>query len=141
MGLSYGGYMTSWLVTQDQRFAAAVGVAPIANWLSQHFTGNVPSFDDDFLGGSCFDPTGPHIARSPVLHARKVRTPTLLICGDQDHCTPAGQALEFYNALREAGVTAELVTYPQEGHGARSFPAMIDFAARVTAWFEEHIGR
>ena len=141
MGLSYGGYMTSWLVTQDRRFAAAVAVAPIANWLSQHFTGNVPSFDDDFLGGSCFDPAGPHIARSPVLHARKVRTPTLIVAGDQDHCTPAGQALEFYSALREVGVAAELVTYPQEGHGARRFPAMIDFAARVTAWFEEHMPR
>jgi dipeptidyl aminopeptidase/acylaminoacyl peptidase len=72
MGLSYGGYMTSWLVTQDQRFAAAVAVAPISNWVSQHFTSNVPCFDNDFLGGDCFD-AGPHLARSPVLHARKAR--------------------------------------------------------------------
>ena len=141
MGLSYGGFMTSWLVTQDPRFAAAVAIAPITNWLSQHFTCNIPSFDNDFLGGDCFDPAGPHLARSPALLARKVRTPTLLICGDQDHCTPASQALEFYNALKEVGVRTELVTYPKEGHGARSFPAMIDFAARVTAWFEEHVPR
>jgi dipeptidyl aminopeptidase/acylaminoacyl peptidase len=139
MGGSYGGFMTSWLITQDQRFAAAIPVAPVTNWLSQHLTSNIPYFDALCLGSRFTDLTGTYYSRSPVLFADRVRTPTLNICGALDRCTPPSQAQEFHAALKEHGVESALVTYPQEGHGVRSFPGMIDYAARVVDWFDSHL--
>lgn len=139
MGGSYGGFMTSWLITQDPRFGAAIPVSPVTNWLSQHLTSNIPYFDTFCLGSRYTDLRGNHYSRSPVQFAHRVRTPTLNICGALDRCTPPGQAQEFHAALKESGVESVLVTYPQEGHGVRSFPAMIDYAARVVDWFETHL--
>ncbi len=139
MGGSYGGFMTSWLITRDPRFGAAISVSPVTNWLSQHLTSNIPYFDTFCLGSRYTELSGNHYTRSPVQFAHCVRTPTLNICGALDRCTPAGQAQEFHAALKENGVESMLVTYPQEGHGIRTFPAMIDYAARVVDWFETHL--
>lgn len=138
-GGSYGGYISNWLITQDQRFAASVPVAPIGNWVSQHFTCNVPSFCQMFLDDHVSNPTGKYFAHSPVHHAGRVKTPTLNICGALDHITPPGQALEFHRALQGLGIESVLLTYPTEGHGVRTMPAIFDFNARVMAWFLKHM--
>ena len=82
---------------------------------------------------------GRYYTRSPVLYADRVRTPTLLVCGALDRNTPPGQALEFHNALLLQGVESVLATYPEEGHGVRNYPAVIDFATRVVEWFGRHM--
>lgn len=138
-GASYGGYISNWLITQDQRFAAAVPVAPISNWVSLHFTCNVPSFCETFLADRVSNPTGKYFEHSPVHHAGRARTPTLQICGALDHITPPTQALEFHRALRGHGIESVLATYPHEGHGVRTMPAVFDFNARVMAWFLKHM--
>ncbi|BCG82890.1 MULTISPECIES: alpha/beta hydrolase family protein [unclassified Mesorhizobium] len=69
----------------------------------------------------------------------RIRTPTLNIAGALDACTPPTQALEFHSALREYGIDSVVVVYPEEGHGVQSFPAILDYAARVVGWFEEHM--
>ncbi|MBD0739255.1 alpha/beta hydrolase family protein [Streptomyces sp. CBMA29] len=139
IGGSYGGFMSSWLVTQDTRFAAAVPISPVTDWYSQSFTSNIAGWGNRFLDA---DPeqhgTRAH-TRSPVLHASKARTPCLNVAGALDNCTPPGQAQEFHQALRAHGVPSTLVIYPQEGHGVRTYPAQIDFLTRVTDWFERHM--
>lgn len=139
MGRSYGGCMTAWLVTQDTRFAAAMALAPHVNQVSQHLTSNIPKFDSLFLADRYDRAEGKYFERSAVMHARKARTPTLNMCGALDRCTPPTQAREFHNALREHGCESVLVTYPLEGHGNKQFPAVIDYAARVTGWFDLHM--
>ena len=138
-GASYGGYMSSWLVTRDQRFAAAVPTAPVTNWYSQHFTSNIPFFDRLFLDGDPALPGDRFHERSPVMHAGRARTPCLNVAGARDRCTPPGQAREFHQALVEHGVESVLVTYPEEGHGVKAFPALIDYCARMLGWFERHM--
>lgn len=138
-GGSYGGFMSSWLVTQTDRFAAAVPMSPVTNWYSFHWTSNIPYFDEIFLQDSPTNPTGLYFQRSPVMFAGNVRTPTLNIAGARDRCTPPTQAQEFHNALLEHGVESELVIYPEEGHGVRTMPASIDLATRVIGWFERHM--
>jgi dipeptidyl aminopeptidase/acylaminoacyl peptidase len=138
-GGSHGGFMTSWLVTQDSRFAAAIPVAPITNQVSGHLIGNIPHFVTSFLQDRYTNPTGKYFERSPVMHAHKARTPTLNVCGALDRCTPAEEAMQFHNALLENGVVSVLVTYPEEGHGVRKFPACIEFAARAVGWFEKYM--
>ncbi|MYS81141.1 prolyl oligopeptidase family serine peptidase [Streptomyces sp. SID5474] len=139
MGGSYGGFMSAWLITQDERFAAAAPTAPVTDWISQHHTSNIPHFDRIFLADEPLSYTGRYVERSPLRFAAQVRTPTLLTAGALDRCTPAGQAMEFHRALVESGVESTLVVYPQEGHGVRAFPALIDHCARVLGWFERHM--
>ena len=121
-GISYGGFMTAWLVTQDSRFAAAVAVAPVTNQLTEHLTSNIPHFVATFLADTYTNATGKYRTRSPVMYANQVKTPTLNICGELDRCTPPTEALQFHNALLENGTKSVLVTYPEEGHGVRHFP-------------------
>jgi dipeptidyl aminopeptidase/acylaminoacyl peptidase len=139
MGVSYGGFMTAWLITQDPRFAAAVAVSPVTNQVTQHLISNIPDFVRLFLADEYINAGGKYFQRSPVMHAHKVKTPTLNICGALDRCTPPEEAVQFHNALLENGAKSVLVTYPEEGHGVRSYPAVIDYATRVTDWFCEHV--
>jgi dipeptidyl aminopeptidase/acylaminoacyl peptidase len=140
MGGSYGGYMTSWLITQDTRFAAAVSVSPVTNFVTEHLASNLPHFVTMFLTDTYNNAGGKYFQRSPIMHAHKARTPTLNICGALDRCTPPQEAVQFHNALLENGVKSVLVTYPEEGHGVRKWPTVIDYATRTAAWFEEHLG-
>jgi dipeptidyl aminopeptidase/acylaminoacyl peptidase len=139
MGQSYGGFMAAWLVTRDQRFAAAVAVAPVTNQVTERLISNIPYFVDLFLDDTYSNPGGRYYQRSPVMFADRVRTPTLNICGDLDRCTPPEEAVQFHTALVENGAVSVLVRYPKEGHGVRSLPAAIDYVARVAAWFERHM--
>jgi dipeptidyl aminopeptidase/acylaminoacyl peptidase len=140
-GGSYGGFMTSWLITQDDRFAAAVAVAPITNHVTEHLISNIPHFVSAFVGDRYYDSAGRYFQRSPIMHAHKASTPTLSICGALDRCTPPEEAKQFHSALLENGTESVLVIYPQEGHGIRKFPAAIDYAARIVLWFETHLSR
>jgi dipeptidyl aminopeptidase/acylaminoacyl peptidase len=135
-GGSYGGFMACWLPTLDRRFAAAVAMSPVTDWYSQHFNSNIGRWDAAFLAAEPTDAGGPYRDRSPVMFADRVRTPTLITAGRNDRCTPPGQAVEFFRALRGNGVEAALVMYPEEGHGVRSFPAVIDLCTRTIGWFE-----
>ena len=139
MGASHGGYLAAWLVTQDPRFAAAVALMPITNWISQHLTSNIAAFDQWLLKDAYTNSDGRYLSRSPVMFSRHVKTPVMNICGAKDRCTPAGQALEFYNALRESGVETTLVNYPLEAHGVRSRAATIDLATRIVAWYQYYM--
>jgi dipeptidyl aminopeptidase/acylaminoacyl peptidase len=138
-GASHGGFMSSWIIGQDSRFAAAVPVAPVTNWVSEHLISNLPHYCSMVLGDHYANPTGKYFSRSPIMYAHQVKTPTLNICGALDRCTPSAEAMQFHSALLENGVKSMLVTYPEEGHGIRKFPAAIDYAARVVGWFEEHL--
>jgi dipeptidyl aminopeptidase/acylaminoacyl peptidase len=140
MGVSYGGFMSAWLVTQDQRFKAAVAGSPVTEWYSFTFTSNIPGWGLRFLGDADPGEAGNQVhTRSPVMHASKARTPTMLTAGAQDRCTPAGQAREFYQALIGHGIDSELVIYPEEGHGVRRFPAITDYLTRLVTWFERYM--
>jgi len=140
MGVSYGGFMSAWLVTQDQRFKAAVAGSPVTEWYSFTFTTNIPGWGLWFLDNADPEEAGNQVhTRSPVMHASKARTPTLLTAGAKDGCTPAGQAREFYQALTGHGVDSELVIYPEEGHGVRRFPAVTDYLTRLLTWFERYM--
>ncbi|MYE13483.1 MAG: prolyl oligopeptidase family serine peptidase [Gammaproteobacteria bacterium] len=139
-GISYGGYASAWLITQDSRFAAAAPISPCTNWYSQHRTSQIPQFDEMFLGEAASVPGGRFHDRSPVMYADRVTTPTLILAGGADQSTPPGQALEFHRSLLEHGVESVLATYPKAGHGVRSFPEVVDATTRYVGWFLQHLG-
>lgn len=140
-GGSYGGYMTSWLVGQTQRFRAACAIAPLTDMRSQFFTAHHPEFLTLYSCGDPYENGGAFDERSPLRHANKVTTPTLVIAGERDKTTPSSQAMQFHRALVLRGVPSTLVLYPEEGHAAMRYEAQIDQGVRVLQWFETHGGR
>jgi dipeptidyl aminopeptidase/acylaminoacyl peptidase len=141
MGGSYGGFMSSWAVTQTNRFAAAVPFAVVTDWVSFHATTNIGQFDRLFLQAEPYDEEGEYTQRSPVYHAAKCKTPTLIIHGEDDLCTPVSQAYELYNALVEAGCETELVVYPREGHGWTEREHQLDAWNRMRDWLARYLSR
>ena len=138
-GVSYGGIMSAWIITQDTRFAAAVVVSPVTDYVSEQLTSHIPAFCENFLLDKYTNPGGEYFKRSAIMFADKVKTPTLNICGSLDRNCPAVQAIEFHRALLQSGAKSALVQYPQEGHWVQHHPAIADYGARVVAWFEEHM--
>ncbi|WP_119302827.1 S9 family peptidase [Dongia deserti] len=139
-GASYGGYMTAWAVARTNRFKAAVMVSGIANQWSCHYSCN-HDFGEFIVGGPLKEERYRKLAidRSPLFRLDKPTTPTLIIHGELDRCTPLGQGQEFYSALVERGVPAELVVYPREGHGFQEWGHRLDKARRMAAWFDRYI--
>lgn len=139
MGVSYGGYMAAWFPTQSPYFKAAIPIAPVTNWYSNHNTSNIGRFDELFFQEDPQHPNSMYHSRSPVMFAGRYPTPVMQVVGAKDHCVPPSQAFEYDRALRDKGVESALVVYPEEGHGIRQYPAYIDFCARVLDWFDHHL--
>jgi dipeptidyl aminopeptidase/acylaminoacyl peptidase len=139
-GISYGGFMSAWLITQDTRFAAAAPISVVSDWYSQHRTTQIPYFDQVFLNADPEEPGGHFFNRSPAMFASRVRTPTLQLTGGQDQNTPPTQALEFHRSLLEHGAARSvLATYPTAGHGIRGFPEVMDATTRYVGWMIAHL--
>jgi dipeptidyl aminopeptidase/acylaminoacyl peptidase len=137
-GASYGGFMAAWAIGQTDRFKAAMMIAGISDWGTLLATSELGTMDAA-LGGSCgWEGTGPHPHDqvSPISFASKVRTPVLIVHGENDTNVPAGQAIYFHRALRRFGVEHELVIYPREGHGFVERNHQLDVLRRTRAWFE-----
>ncbi|MGN6379053.1 MAG: prolyl oligopeptidase family serine peptidase [Gaiellales bacterium] len=139
LGGSYGGFMAAWAITQTDRFAASIPMAAVTDWLSFHNTTNIGRFDELFLNGDPYDPESDYLPRSPIMHVRRVHTPTLVMHGELDLCVPVSQAHELYRALADEGVTTELVVYPREGHGWKERDHVLDGIHRQREWFDRHL--
>lgn len=139
-GASYGGYLTGWAVCTSDRFAAGVMVSGIVDMLSCHLTCN-HAFSEFIFEGDHRDPEKLRLFmdRSPITHAANAKTPTLILHGSEDRCTPLGQAEELYQALVLNGTPTELVVYPREGHGFRERQHAADAERRTVAWFERYL--
>lgn len=139
-GGSYGGYLTGWAVCTTDRFAAGVMVSGIVDMLSCHLTCN-HAFSEFMFGGDHRDPRSLELfmERSPITHVAGATTPTLILHGSEDQCTPLGQAEELYQGLVLNGTPTELVVYPREGHGLREREHAADAQRRTIAWFERYL--
>ena len=118
-GYSYGGYMTNWIITQTDRFAAAVAGAGISNWMSDYGTADIPRTKESEFFGAPWEEEGLKnlLASSPIVHAAGVSTPTLFVHGESDHRVPIEEAEQMYTALQKQGVPAKMVRYPDSYHG------------------------
>lgn len=136
-GWSHGGFMAAWAVGQTGRFKAALMGAGISDWGMQVGAGELGT-QEAGLGGSCgWEGPGPHRhdQLSPISYASKIRTPVLILHGQDDTNVPVGQAMYFRRALSHFGVEHELVVYPREGHPIVERDHQIDLLRRTRAWF------
>jgi dipeptidyl aminopeptidase/acylaminoacyl peptidase len=137
-GWSYGGYMAAWAVTQTTRFRAAVSGAPVIDLASEFGTETGPAYDEWFYGLP-YEKLDGFVRSSPITHVRQVKTPTLLLQGEDDTTDPIGQSQQFYRGLKRYGVDSDLVLYPREGHGLREEKHLVDRLNRVVAWFDKYL--
>lgn len=139
-GWSYGGYMSSWAVTQTKRFAAAVVGAGVTNLFSFHGTTDItPTFLTMYFRDVAARRPEAYRSHSAINFVQNAKTPTLILHGEGDVRVPVGQAYELYRGLQQAGAPTELVVYPREGHGFREIHHQIDLVRRVVEWYERHL--
>ncbi|MBL8204910.1 MAG: S9 family peptidase [Blastocatellia bacterium] len=139
MGGSYGGYMTNWIVTQTDRFKAAIASASLSNLISFYSTSLYQDLIHAEFGGMPWDNYDKLWERSPLKHIKNVKTPTMLVHGEADNDVHITQAEEMYTALKMRGVDTVLVRYPREGHGIREPKHRVDNLQRVLDWFEKYL--
>jgi dipeptidyl aminopeptidase/acylaminoacyl peptidase len=141
-GYSYGGYMTNWITTQTDRFAAAVSGGCLSNLVSFTGTSDVGHGLATFELRAAGAPDDAQArALSPLTYVDNVTTPTLILHGERDDRCPVEQAEEWFAALRVRGQTVELVRYPGGSHlfivNGR-LTHRVDYAQRVIDWVTRH---
>jgi dipeptidyl aminopeptidase/acylaminoacyl peptidase len=120
-GLSYGGYLTTFIVGQTSRFKAAVAENPITDLVSRYGTADMGAWGSlGEIGGKPHEIPEVYRRSSPITYAHQCGTPTLLVQGESDYRCPAGQSEQFYTTLRASGCIAEMLRLPNMPHGGSS---------------------
>ena len=140
MGWSYGGFMTSWIVTQTQRFKAASAGAPVTNLMSFNGTADIPAFIPDYFGGQFWEVMDLYQKHSPMFNVKNVSTPTMIQHGEADIRVPISQGYEFYNALKVKGVPTRMLVLPRQPHGPTEPKMQLAAMKANLEWFEKYIG-
>jgi dipeptidyl aminopeptidase/acylaminoacyl peptidase len=146
MGLSYGGFLTQWLVGRTDRFSAAVAENGVANqvstWANSHFGVHYnrrarlgdPLSEEGMLG---------LWRRSPLANASRIETPLLMLQAEEDRICPAADNEQLFTALKVLGREVEYVLYPEEHHEMKNYgrpDRRIDRMERIVEWFDRHLG-
>jgi dipeptidyl aminopeptidase/acylaminoacyl peptidase len=142
-GGSYGGYASMWGATaQSEHFAASVAFVGISNQISKFGTSDIPNemhlvhslkwpWDDNWMN---------LLERSPIFHAGKSTTPTLIMHGEKDTRVHPSQSMELYRAMKvRTDTPVRLVFYPNEGHGNRKAASRLDYAYRLMRWMDTYL--
>ena len=141
-GISYGGYMSSWILTHTDRFACAIPEMLISNMLSMFGTSDISYYMMAMEApGTPWDGWQHLWQHSPLAHVGAASTPTLLIQGEVDYRCPVGQAEELFASLRARGVEAVMVRLQGGSHGAaRMGPPRQRLARKVLIqeWLVRH---
>jgi dipeptidyl aminopeptidase/acylaminoacyl peptidase len=121
-GYSYGGYMTNWLITQTDRFKAAVtgagAVEHTANW------GNDDTTLDDawYLGGAPWQAPRMYVDEAAIFQINKVKTPTHMVAGADDIRVAVLEDYLLERSLKTLNIPSALLVFPGEGHGLGKNP-------------------
>ena len=139
MGWSYGGFMTSTIVTKTKRFKAASAGAPVTNLMSFNGTADIPAFIPDYFGGQQWEIPEVYAKHSAMFNMKGVTTPTLIQHGDADIRVPISQGYEFYNALKQQGVPTRMIVLPRQPHGPTEPRMQLAAMQSNLDWFEKYL--
>jgi dienelactone hydrolase len=147
-GQSWGGYQIAYMVTQTNRFKAAVAGAAVTNMTSAYNgirwgSGMARQFQyertQSRIGDSLWAAPMKYLENSPVFWADRVKTPVMMINNDQDDAVPWYQGIEFYLSLRRLGKEVYMLNYNGERHNLAQTANARDFALRMHQFFEHHL--
>ena len=144
IGGSYGGYLTNWIITQTNRFAAAVSMYGIFSFFTDFSNSWQPVFEKMYFGyyywEKPIDMNHLWVNRSPAFYVQNIQTPVLILQGDKDQYTNLANSQEMYQALKTMGKAVEFVVYPREGHGIRNEPQhYLNMLNRGLNWFKKYL--
>ncbi len=139
-GVSYGGQLTDWLITQTNEFKAAIPTAGIANLVSYNYMTYYNQYEEMEFGQFLHQGNLMDVAweRSALKHIAAAHTPTLIIHGENDNDVPIAEAEQLFIALKDVGVETVFLRYPREGHGLSEVKHQIDATDRSITWYEKH---
>ena len=134
IGWSYGGYMTTWAISQTDRFKVAIDGAGVTNLISFTALTDMPDYIVGYLGGETWEIRDLMIERSPLFQLASIQTPTLILHGEEDVRVPISQSQELYIGLKRKGIPVEFYAYPRQGHGLREPKHVLHAMETVMAW-------
>ena len=139
-GGSGGGVLTSWIVGKTDRFNAAVVAKPVINWYSfVLYADNISFFYKYWFKGMPWNNLEEYMRRSPISYVGNVKTPTMLLTGEDDYRTPMAESEQFYAGLKLNKVESMLVRIPGASHGIAARPSnLIAKVNAITAWFDKY---
>ena len=148
-GTSYGGYATNLLITQTNRFKAAINISGKVDLVSFYTDSprlgvrnvNAAEKTQDRIGATMWEQPQKYVQHSAVMFADRIKTPLLLVTGGEDHNVPAINTREMYFALRRLGKPVEWVNYTNGGHGIPMTNAaeFADWHHRLTGWYDRYL--
>jgi acylaminoacyl-peptidase len=139
-GGSGGGVLTAWIIGKTDRFKAAVVAKPVINWISFVLYADNPGFFYKYwFANKPWEDTENYLKRSPLSYVGNVKTPTMLLTGEEDYRTPIAESEQFYAALKLQKVESAMVRIPGSGHGIANRPSnLVAKVASILAWFEKY---
>jgi len=139
-GGSGGGVLTCWMIDRTDRFRAAASLYPVINWYSWTLTSDIPTIGTKYwFPGDPWDHPDDYMKRSVISLVKNVKTPTLLMTGEEDWRTPISEAEQYYAALKLLKVESALVRFPGEPHGLSRRPShQIAKVVYTLNWFDAH---
>ena len=148
IGHSWGGYQTTFFVTQDDIFASAVAGAPLTNLMSMYLSfywnsggtdARIFEISQGRMMGPWWDDYEAYEANSPVHNIQNMNTPLLMMFGSEDGAVEFNQGVEFYNAARRLAKDMVLLVYDGENHGLAREPNQKDYRNRIMQWFAHYL--
>jgi dipeptidyl aminopeptidase/acylaminoacyl peptidase len=140
-GWSYGGILTDYMIASDNRFKAATSGAGTAFTVSFFGTDQyITQYNNEI--GPPWDPKAWETYQKlsyPFLHADRIKTPTLFLCGERDFNVPLAGSEQMYQALRSLDVETQLVIYPNQFHGISRPSYVRDRFERYLAWYDKYL--
>lgn len=139
-GGSGGGILTAWIVGKTNRFRAAVSAKPVINWASMALTTDFSNgLKPYWFAGWPWEDPDEYWRRSPLSLVGNVKTPTMLLTGEQDFRTPISEAEQLYMALKLRKVDTALVRIPEASHELVDRPSrLIAKTDNILAWFARY---
>lgn len=139
-GWSWGGYITTWTITQVHRYRAAVAGAAVSDVLHSYSLSDINhgvAAQWEYKGDP-WNQTGNFDRVNPIRHVKNVRTPLLLLHGDADARVPFAESVQFYRALADLGREVEFWAYPREDHGFVEPAHRAHYLKRWVDWYDAH---
>jgi dipeptidyl aminopeptidase/acylaminoacyl peptidase len=147
-GHSWGGYETSFLITQTNMFKTAIAGAPLTDLVSMYSSvywntgsSNQSIFESSqgrFTSGYMDNPD-PYIRNSPVYHAQNVKTPLMILHNDKDGAVDFTQGIEYFNTLRRLQKPVVMLQYKGENHHLAKPENSKDFLLRMKEYYDHHL--
>jgi dipeptidyl aminopeptidase/acylaminoacyl peptidase len=142
-GGSGGGLLTNWVITQTDRFAAAVSQRSISDWTAWWYTADFTLFQPNWFRAAPFQEPAEYVERSPITYIQRVKTPLMLIEGEADYRTPPGAGGEsMFRALKYLKKPVVMVRFPGESHElSRSGKPWhrVERLKHIVNWFDKYL--